>query len=95
LLVAEEIGKTDGSALTLEPVVLCHLAARRQRAALFCHALDVTPEFDFLRQQRVARPSIFPALVGKSNRILFRQLSRRRKWCVGRHVFSPLFRKTR
>src|ERR1700726_2385571 len=74
LLVAEKIGKTDGSALTVEPVILRYLSPRGERPPPFCPPLDVPPESDSLCHHRIAPPPIFLALVRKAHGILSRQL---------------------
>ena len=65
LLVAEQIRESDLAALAVELVLFRHLAARRQRAAQFRDAFDVTAQFDLLSQELRACAAILRAFVGE------------------------------
>jgi hypothetical protein len=90
LLVAEQLGKTDRPTLAFEVVILKYRATRRQRTPLLGNPLDVTPQFNLLRKELVARPAVFVALVRKANPILPRQVGGCGECLVGRHNRSPL-----
>jgi len=70
LLVPEQLGELRRAVLTDELVVLRYFTARRERAALFRHALEVAPELDFFSEQRVARTPVFVAFVREAHVIL-------------------------
>src|ERR1700676_5450996 len=90
VLVTEQVGEGDGTVRAVAVVLLGDLATRGQRPALLGDTFDVTTQFDFLSEQRGARPAVLVALIGKADGIVSGQLPRRWECLVDGHRYFSL-----